>query len=130
MDDDAFRTVRIGPKKRERHDIARGKQRPIRMTTFVAQIDRKLIVRFLTIFGEIMTKYAHPPLCQLASIGGKFGRDLRDCLVLIHSLAVYSYQAATLVVCAVKPLEGIFYFFDFSELSSVVSPPFGVAFST
>ena len=89
----------FGPtKRRERHDIARGKQSPIKITTFFAQIDRRLIVRFLSVFGEVMTKYAHPPLFQLVSIVGRLRRCLRDCLVLIHSLAVYSCQAATLVV--------------------------------
>jgi hypothetical protein len=41
----------------------------------------------------------------LVSIDGSFRRCLRDCLVLILSLAVYSSQAATLVVWARNSLE-------------------------
>ena len=35
---------------------------PIKITTIFAQIDRRLIVRFLNVFGNVMTRYAHPPL--------------------------------------------------------------------
>jgi hypothetical protein len=87
----------FGPsKRRERDEIAREKQSPIKTTTFFAQIDPRLIVRCLSVFVEVKAKYAHPPLFQLVSIGWKTG--VVDCLVLIHSLAVYSCQAATLVV--------------------------------
>ena len=48
-------------------------------------------------FGEVMTKYARPPLFQPVS-WLEDRRCVADCLVLIHSLAVYSCQAATLVV--------------------------------
>jgi hypothetical protein len=85
-------------KRRERHNNTRGKQSPMKITTFFTQIDGRLIIRFLSVFGEVMTKYAHPPLFQLVSIAGKLGAVLRDCLVLIHSLATYSRQAATVVV--------------------------------
>ncbi len=44
-----------------------------------------------------MTKYAHPPFFRLVSIGGSLG-VVSEMLVLIHSFAVYSCQAATLVV--------------------------------
>ena len=58
----------FGPsKRRERHEIARGKQSPIKTTTFFAQIDGRLIVRCLSVLEEVMTKYAHPPLFQLVS---------------------------------------------------------------
>jgi|SRR5580693_1653088 hypothetical protein len=88
----------FGPsKRRERHEIARGKQSPIKTTTFFAQIDRRLIVRCLSVFGEVKTNYAHPPLFQLVS-WLEDRRCVADCLVLIHSFAVYSCQAATLVV--------------------------------
>jgi hypothetical protein len=71
----------FGPSKseREQHGIAREKQSPIKTATFFAQIDRLLIVRCLSVFEEVKTKSAHPPLFQLVSIGWKTG-------VLVHSL--------------------------------------------
>ena len=96
-------TARLGrfafgtSERRERQEIAREKQNPIKITTFFAQIDRRLIVRCLSVFGEVMTKYARPPLFQLVS-WLEDRRCAADCLVVIHSLAVYSCQAATLVV--------------------------------
>jgi hypothetical protein len=88
MSDDDFRTVRIGPtKRRERqHDIARQSREP-----------NKIIVRFLSVLEEVMTKYAHRPLFQLVSLGEICGVVSR-LSVLIHSLAVNSSQAAALVV--------------------------------
>jgi hypothetical protein len=44
-----------------RHDIARGNRALSRFTTFFAQIDRRLIVRSLSVFAEVMTRYARPP---------------------------------------------------------------------
>jgi hypothetical protein len=65
----------FGPtKRRVRQENAREKQSPIKTTTFFAQIDRRLIVRCLSVFGEVMTRYAYPPLFQLVSIDGKVGR--------------------------------------------------------
>jgi hypothetical protein len=87
----------FGPaKRRVRQENAREKQSPIKTTTFFAQIDRRLIVRCLSVFGEVMTRYAYPPLFQLVSIDGKVG-VCNICLVLIYSLAVYSCQVAMLV---------------------------------
>ena len=96
MDDGDFRTVRIGPtQRRERqHDIARQSREP-----------NKIIVRFLSVLEEVMTKYAHRPLLQQVSLGGSCAVVSR-LSVLIHSLAVNSSQAPTLVVWA-----RILYFF-------------------
>jgi hypothetical protein len=87
MSDDDSRTVRIGPtKRRERHDIARQIREP-----------NKIIVRFLSVLEEVMTN---------TPIGHCFSwfHLVRSCglvsrwSVFLHSLAVNSSQAATLVV--------------------------------
>jgi hypothetical protein len=102
-----------GPtKRRERHDIARGKQSPIKITMYFAQIDRRLIGRFLSVFGEVMIKYAHPPLFQMVSIGGKLSVVFEIVLFVKHSLAIYSPQADRLVVWA-----RILYFLRFQGAS-------------
>jgi hypothetical protein len=68
------------------------------MTSHASREPNKIIVRFLSVLEEVMIKYAHPPLFKLVSLGEKLRRSLRVCLVLVHSLAAYSSQAATLVV--------------------------------
>ena len=43
------------------------------MTTFFARIDRSLIVRFQSVFGEVMTKYAHLKSFRWFQLMGVFG---------------------------------------------------------
>jgi hypothetical protein len=87
MSDDDSRTVRIGPtKRRERHDIARQIREP-----------NKIIVRFLSVLEEVMTKYAHRPLFQLLSLGEK----LRPCfeIVCFSSLTRRQFVSGSHVGC-------------------------------
>jgi hypothetical protein len=60
MSDDDSRTVRINRLKGESG-----------MTSHASREPNKIIVRFLSVLEEVMTKYAHSPLFQLISLGGK-----------------------------------------------------------
>jgi hypothetical protein len=88
MGDDDFRTVPIGPtKRRERqHVIARQSREP-----------NKIIVRFLSVLEEVLpnTPIGH---CFNWFHLARSCRVVSRLSVLIHSLAVNSSQAATLVV--------------------------------
>ena len=88
MSDDDFRTVRIGPtKRRERqHDIARQSREP-----------NKIIVRFLSVLEEVMTKYAHRPLLQLVSLGEKLRRCFE--IVCFNSLTRRQFVSGSHVGC-------------------------------
>ena len=69
----------FGPsERRERHGTASEKQSAIKTGAFFAQIDRRIIVRCLSVFGDVKTKFTHRPLFQPVGWIARFSSFTRD----------------------------------------------------